>query len=745
MATSFSAAALGAEGLAADVTMLVGNGYVPGHAAYALELLRDDAGVRRPLRGPARRTRPAREPTAHALPQRPRLRRPPGRRRHQPRGRGRPHRLRRATTTGPRRTTARARGRRGRRPARRPAHAGLRRRPRAHRPHRLRAHRARPDRDASLAATLDAVRGLRATGPRATASWSARAGTRPAGPRAARPPATSSSGRRPAGAATSPASTATPRWSRPALAALVPGLEGLDGWTPDGRVERDAHHAVRAVLEGLIGRDDRLAAARAACRAMAAPGHRRRSTRTPPRTSAPSTRSRRCAGRRPRPGCGPPSTGASCSRVDTARRLGVAGLAGDLVADGAFGSRTAALSAPYADRPDTCGHAYVDADQVRDHVVACTERRPPGRVPRASATPPSTRSARASRPPSGARHDGAARGRGTGSSTSRCRRRGSSRRWAGCGVMASVQPVFDALWGGPDGMYAARLGERWRGTNPFARPGRRRGPARVRLGLAGHRRSVPGRPSGRRCTTTTTASGSTPRAAFRAHTRGGWRSRPATTTAGTWRSAPAPTSPSGTSPGGLADDGLPDLTPGTAAAGPAPARRGRHHHPRPPRRPHESRRARPPSTSSTTGGKLDLDPATVRKARALAAQAGRPIVDLARQHTTVSVERATLRLAGLAGADAEGTPWVNRLADVVRATSPTRSASSTASRCRSGTRCCAARPTTSPRSPRRRRPARCASGCPRAGTPRRGPRGRPQAGRRPASRRWTRAAASASG
>ena len=46
MATSFSAAALGAEGLAADVRMLVGNGYVPGHAAYAMELLRGDAGVR---------------------------------------------------------------------------------------------------------------------------------------------------------------------------------------------------------------------------------------------------------------------------------------------------------------------------------------------------------------------------------------------------------------------------------------------------------------------------------------------------------------------------------------------------------------------------------------------------------------------------------------------------------------------------------------------------------------------------
>jgi len=46
MATSFSAAALGAEGLAADVTMLVGNGYVPGHAAYALDLLRGSTGVR---------------------------------------------------------------------------------------------------------------------------------------------------------------------------------------------------------------------------------------------------------------------------------------------------------------------------------------------------------------------------------------------------------------------------------------------------------------------------------------------------------------------------------------------------------------------------------------------------------------------------------------------------------------------------------------------------------------------------
>jgi L-erythro-3,5-diaminohexanoate dehydrogenase len=46
MATAFSAAALGAEGMAADVTMLVGNGYVPGHAELALDLVRTTPALR---------------------------------------------------------------------------------------------------------------------------------------------------------------------------------------------------------------------------------------------------------------------------------------------------------------------------------------------------------------------------------------------------------------------------------------------------------------------------------------------------------------------------------------------------------------------------------------------------------------------------------------------------------------------------------------------------------------------------
>ncbi|HEU4383777.1 MAG TPA: L-erythro-3,5-diaminohexanoate dehydrogenase [Anaeromyxobacteraceae bacterium] len=46
MATSFTAAALGAEGVGRDATLVIGNGYVPGHAELALDLLRRDAGLR---------------------------------------------------------------------------------------------------------------------------------------------------------------------------------------------------------------------------------------------------------------------------------------------------------------------------------------------------------------------------------------------------------------------------------------------------------------------------------------------------------------------------------------------------------------------------------------------------------------------------------------------------------------------------------------------------------------------------
>jgi L-erythro-3,5-diaminohexanoate dehydrogenase len=45
MSTSFTAAALGAEGVGKDVTMIVGNGYAKGHADCALQTLRDNPAI----------------------------------------------------------------------------------------------------------------------------------------------------------------------------------------------------------------------------------------------------------------------------------------------------------------------------------------------------------------------------------------------------------------------------------------------------------------------------------------------------------------------------------------------------------------------------------------------------------------------------------------------------------------------------------------------------------------------------
>jgi L-erythro-3,5-diaminohexanoate dehydrogenase len=47
MATSFTKAALGAEGIGKDITMIIGNGYAHGHAELALDLLRESEYLRR--------------------------------------------------------------------------------------------------------------------------------------------------------------------------------------------------------------------------------------------------------------------------------------------------------------------------------------------------------------------------------------------------------------------------------------------------------------------------------------------------------------------------------------------------------------------------------------------------------------------------------------------------------------------------------------------------------------------------
>ncbi|NEC50202.1 amidohydrolase family protein, partial [Actinospica acidiphila] len=95
--------------------------------------------------------------------------------------------------------------------------------------------------------------------------------------------------------------------------------------------------------------------------------------------------------------------------------------------------------------------------------------------------------------------------------------------FAELGLTASVQPAFDALWGGEDGMYAQRLGaERARTLNPFAALLK----AGVPLAFGSDSPVTPLDPWG---TVRAAAFHRTPehrvsvRAAFTAHTRGGWR------------------------------------------------------------------------------------------------------------------------------------------------------------------------------------------------------------------------------
>ena len=100
----------------------------------------------------------------------------------------------------------------------------------------------------------------------------------------------------------------------------------------------------------------------------------------------------------------------------------------------------------------------------------------------------------------------------------------------------------------------------------------------------------------------------------------------------------------------------------------------------------------PGPVPTTTRPRLDLDPAVVRRARTPGPHGpdGRSS-SWPSSHTTVSVERATLRLAG----PGRRRPRARPVGQPPRRRGPRpRSASSTASPPRSGTRCAAARPPT---------------------------------------------------
>ncbi|MYW16318.1 amidohydrolase family protein [Streptomyces sp. SID2955] len=207
--------------------------------------------------------------------------------------------------------------------------------------------------------------------------------------------------------------------------------------------------------------------------------------------------------------------------VAKARELGAAGAAGDLFADGALGSHTACLHEPYADAGHA-GTAYLDADAVAAHVLACTEA---GLQAGFHAIGDAAVAAVVEGVRTAADKAGLARIRAARHRVEHAEMLTPETvaGFAELGLIASVQPAFDALWGGADGMYARRLGTgRARTLNPFAALLR----AGVPLAFGSDSPVTPLDPWG---TVRAAAFHRTPehrisvRAAFTAHTRGGWR------------------------------------------------------------------------------------------------------------------------------------------------------------------------------------------------------------------------------
>ncbi|MFB8269814.1 amidohydrolase [Streptomyces sp. NPDC055955] len=307
-----------------------------------------------------------------------------------------------------------------------------------------------------------------------------------------------------------------------ALLDLVPGIADRPGFTPDGPLTRDAHHAVRAAAHAAVTPQQRTEAQRAALRHAASLGIGSVHECGGPEISSEDdfTGLLRLAAEEP----GPRVVGYWADLdIERARALGAVGAAGDLFVDGALGSHTACLHEPYADA--SAGHtgtSYLDAHAVAAHVVACTEA---GLQAGFHAIGDAAVTAVVDGVRAAAEKVGLARVRAARHRVEHAEMLSPETiaSFAEFGLTASVQPAFDALWGGEDGMYADRLGvERARALNPFAALLR----AGVPLAFGSDSPVTPLDPWG---TLRAAAFHRTPehrvsvRAAFAAHTRGGWR------------------------------------------------------------------------------------------------------------------------------------------------------------------------------------------------------------------------------
>lgn len=255
--------------------------------------------------------------------------------------------------------------------------------------------------------------------------------------------------------------------------AAASSAAALPGWLGDGLVTREAHHAARHTFNAAVTPSQRRDDIDHALQAAAAAGIGLvQECGGPVLSSADDFADVLAAGSR---GDRPQTLGYWAELAedeqqarDLATLHAAHGLAGDLNIDGSVGSRTAHLRAPYADSPDDVGNAYLTLEQVRDHVAGCSlagiqagfhvigDAGVDTAIAGFEAAAALVGAERVRRARHRLEHAEMVDGDGV-------------RRLVALGVTASVQPAFDALWGGGEGMYAVRLGRaRAAGMNPFA-------------------------------------------------------------------------------------------------------------------------------------------------------------------------------------------------------------------------------------------------------------------------------------
>jgi predicted amidohydrolase YtcJ len=312
-----------------------------------------------------------------------------------------------------------------------------------------------------------------------------------------------------------------------ALLAAVPEAADAVGFRASGLVTQEAHHLLRAAAFGRVSEVQRTDAQRAARARAAEFGIGALHECGGPQISGEDdfTGLLELAAAEP----GPYVFGYWGELTDPlkALELGGVGAGGDLFIDGAIGSRTAALRDPYADAVETGDPAhggvnYLDGEQIAGFLVACAEAgvQPGFHVIGDYAMDLLVGGLELAADAVGEHRVRALTVRAEHAEMADHKVIG---KLAGHGVVVSAQPGFDAAWGGTDGMYVRRLGwERAEGMNPFAAYGA----AGVVLAFGSDSPVVPLGPWDAVRSAAfhqTPASRITVRAAFAAHTRGGWR------------------------------------------------------------------------------------------------------------------------------------------------------------------------------------------------------------------------------